>query len=367
MTQSVRTASARPAAANTADGPTAVTPAPVLPRSPWLRSGSVDLGIVYGGGALIAVAFFLASHTGAGLVVGAAIFGMVLDMPHVLSTSVRVLGDRDEFAIHGRRYLVSAAVAVGAVTAADLLDALEQAVIVWAVWQFFHVVKQHMGMAIIYAGKARYGGSRRPLKLVIASAAVAPLLVRARHGLHFGHYEINGNLLPFSDLTVPFPHPPLAVIALAYAVAIGAAVALLVDTRRAARAGKPLPGHVWLGVAFVIVSYNLAYLAVDDLLALIIIATASHSLQYHLINWRRLAGTPPVESPAEGGVNAFIERHPVATFAVAIFVLGALASALETTALFVVSIGLVLQHFYMDRYLWRANLNPRLAGQLGLK
>jgi hypothetical protein len=366
-----------------------LAPSPSLHLEPWnrrakrwLHSAPVDIGLVYGGGAAVAAFFLWAGYTNQGLVVGAALFGMFLDMPHVLTTSVRVMGDKSEFALHGRRYLLSTLLCLVAVSVAAATVGFAPAVVVWAVWQFFHVVKQHMGMTNIYLAKARYRGPRRSFKILIGAVAVAPFLVRAHSGLHFGHYEVSGRTVPFSDQSIPLPQTPLAFAVIAYGVAAVGLLLVVRDATRERSAGHTsVPLIVWFGVAFVAVSYNVAYLLVDDLLALIIIATATHSLQYHLINWRRLVGSPmpapdgPDATDAGGGVAAGgvrrvwerVSTSPVTKPALVALAAGIAFSALETTALYAVSIALVIQHFYMDRYLWRSNQNPALSSRLGLR
>jgi len=115
-------------------------------------------------------------------------------------------------------------------------------------------------------------------------------------------------------------------------------------------------------------SYNLSYLLVSDLFALILIATTTHSLQYHLINWtRNNTRFARTENPDEKKLLlARLSTRKALPLYIGFFAgLGVLAGQLDTI-IFAVPLIFVLHHFYMDGALWKSKSNPELAYDLGI-
>ncbi|MEZ0362436.1 hypothetical protein ACAG26_01845 [Mycobacterium sp. pUA109] len=338
-------------------------------RPGWFVSERVDIVFVFGLGALLsAILFASGSHKGIFLV-GAVGFSLLSDLPHVLTTSARIWLDPRERSRYWAHYLISFAV-VGTVVAVLWGGGwLVPLLAIWAYWQVFHVLKQHFGIINIYAAKNGYQGPRTRIKYALYALCLAPVLYRARHGLRFSDYEVLGHRLPFSNLSVPVPPIPAAVVVGGYACAVvlvGMAVAEQVALRRAGQRGLPAMSVATFVIA--VLSYNLSYLLVSDLFALILIATTTHSLQYHLINWtRNNTRFARTDSPSEKRLLlARLSTRKALPLYVAFFAgLGILAGQLDTI-IFAVPLTFVLHHFYMDGALWKSKGNPELAYDLGI-
>lgn len=355
----------------TATGSLSAADATSTGRRTWFVGPRTDIGLVFGAGSLLSIALFVASSHKTWFLVAAVLFAMLSDYPHVLATSARVWLDPRERDRYGRRYLVSLAIIGAAVTGLMLGHLVVVVVTVWAYWQVLHVLKQHYGILNIYAAKNGYRSSRRLARWVLFTGCLAPFLFRASHGLRFSEYVIFGYRLPFSDLVVPTPPIPEIVIVAGYGAFLVLLVLFTSEQLSLARAGaQRLPGAAIATMASAIVSYNVAYLLVSDLFALILIATTTHSLQYHLINWTRNSTRfERSGDPAERGLLLARLSHPraVPAYAGLFAVLGVLTGQIDTVLLGIIPLTLVFHHFYLDGVIWKGKGNPELAYELGIR
>jgi hypothetical protein len=339
-------------------------------RRGWFVGPRVDIFFVLGVGALLSVGLFVASQHKTWFLVAAVLFAVLSDYPHVLQTTARVWLDPRERARYGRHYLISLLVVAVAVTGLMLGHLVIVLVTVWAYWQVLHVLKQHYGILNIYASKSGYRSSRKLAKYALFAGCLAPVLYRAGVGFQFSEYVIFGYRLPFSNLTVPTPPIPWPLIAVAYLVFAGLLIAFAREQWGLRRAGtQAMPAMALATMVSAIVSYNLSYLLVSDLFALILIATTTHSLQYHLINWTRNSTRfERSTDPAEGRLLlARLSTRKALPLYVGFFaVLGILTGQLDTLLLGIIPLTLVFHHFYLDGVLWKGKDNPELAYELGI-
>lgn len=335
----------------------------------WFVSRRVDIFFVFGLGALLSAVLFAAeSHKGIFLI-GAVAFSLLSDLPHVLTTTARVWLDPRERTRYWRHYVISFAV-VGTVVGVLWFGGwLVPLLAVWAYWQVFHVLKQHFGIMNIYAAKNGYKGPRNRLKYALYAICLAPVIYRASHGLHFSDYEVFGHRLPFSNLSVPVPPIPNVLVVGAYVIALVLVARAVWEQVKLRRAGQtPLPTMAVATLAIATLSYNLSYLLVSDLFALILIATTTHSLQYHLINWtRNNTRFAAAEDPSEKKLllARLSTRKALPLYVACLAGIGILAGQLDTV-IFAVPLMFVLHHFYMDGALWKSKGNPELAHDLGI-
>jgi hypothetical protein len=181
-----------------------------------------------------------------------------------------------------------------------------------------------------------------------------------------------GQRMPFSGRGLPLIFVPRALIGAMYAAfAVLTVLFAREQLARRERRETPLPwvGHLTLALA--IVSYNLSYLFVSDLYALIMIATAVHSLQYHAISWRRNHGRYASQQDSDAQQRPSLlavlsRRENVLGYAAVSVLVGATCASTETLWLGFIPFVIVLHHFYMDGYVWRSSLNPTLAADLGI-
>jgi hypothetical protein len=338
--------------------------------SSYLVGPKIDAAAVLGGGVLISVALYVAWRTDVYFLLAATLFAMLADLPHVLQTSMRVWLDPQERVLHGRRYLISLFLIAAGVIATAVTGRLRVLLMIWIGWQFVHVVKQHYGMLSIYAAKAHYDGKKWLIKYVLLLGCTAPFIYRLRLGMRFSEYVIFGQRMPFSSLSVATPPIPLAVVLIIY-VAFGCFVIAFVreQFRIAAAHQTPLPPIAWATVAIAVLSYNISYLFVSDLYALILIATSVHSLQYHVISWRRNFGR--FSQPKQQGEDKLLlawlsRRETLPLYILLLFTLGAILANGEIILLGVIPTIFVMHHFYMDGFIWKGKLNPELPVDIGV-
>lgn len=339
-------------------------------HSGWFVSPRIDIWFVLGVGAMLSILLFVTTRHRSLFLIAAVLFAVLSDYPHVLQTTARIWLDPRERARYGRHYAVSFGV-VGAVVATLMLGHMATALVtIWAYWQIMHVLKQHYGILNIYAAKNGYKGPRKLAKYLLFTACIAPFVYRAAHGLHFSEYVFFGYRLPFSNLTVPTPPIPAAVVVACYLLVAVLMVMFVQEQRSIKRAGgKILPGMALATMASAIICYNLSYLFVRDLFALILIATTTHSLQYHLISWTRNKtrferSTVPAEHRLI--LARVSQRRALPIYVGALVALGVLTGQLDTVLLGVIPLTLVLHHFYLDGVIWKGKNNPELAYDLGI-
>jgi hypothetical protein len=336
----------------------------------WFVGPRVDIFFVLGLGAVLSAVFFATTQHKGAFLVAAVAFALLSDYPHVAATSARVWLDPRERSRYGRHYLISLAI-VGAVLSTLMFSGLTVAVVaVWAYWQVFHVLKQHFGIINIYASKNGYRSPRKLLKYALFAGCLAPVVYRMAHGLRFSDYVVLGHRLPFSDLEVPTPPVPAAVVVAGFAAAGALLVALVVEQIRIYRSGaRPLPPMAWATFAVAVLSYNLSYILVTDLFALILIATTTHSLQYHLINWKR--NNARFQQAIDRGEQKLLlarlsNRKALPLYVLCFAAIGVLAGQADTVLLGVIPLTFVFHHFYMDGAMWKSKNNPELAYELGI-
>ncbi|WP_030056087.1 hypothetical protein [Streptomyces novaecaesareae] len=329
---------------------------------PWLIGPRADAWFVFGLGGLFSLVLYLCWRAGDGFLVVAAVFAVLVDFPHVLWTSLRVLLDPDERERNGRHYLVSLAVILAAVGGLTVAGRFDVVLTVFVGWQVLHVVKQHIGMVSVYAARAQSRRDRRPAKYLLIAGCSAPVLYRLSEGLHLGHYVIAGRPLPFSDAEVLLPPVPVAVVVLGYALFGVALVRFVVDEVRSA---ERLPGIALATIGVALTFYNLSYVLVSDPYALILIATTFHGFQYHVISWARNRGRF-----AGTGSRLLLARltcpKSVWPLGLALAGVGGALSQGEFVLGGVIPFTIVLHHFYLDGRLWKPAGNPGLARHLAL-
>jgi hypothetical protein len=337
----------------------------------WIVGKRTDLGLVLGGGVAVSLLLLLTSVYGTGFLVVAVAFAMLTDMPHVLQTHVRVLFDPEETRIHARPFYASLGLIAALVVAGAHFGFEWLLVSVWVYWQPYHVLKQHDGLMQIYAGKHGYRGSRTLGRAALFLGCGAPILHKiGSDGYRFGEYSVLGVRMPFSGVEIWTPPVPMALVAAVYAAA-AVALALLVFRQLNARTASdrlPLPSLATLAVA--VCSYNLAYLLVKDLWAMILIATSVHSLQYHMLSWlrnrRRFEGVHAQQTGRARLLAGLSQERNVTAYALFFAVLGAACMATESIGNGVIPLTLVLHHFYLDSIVWKRGRNPGLGRLLGM-
>jgi hypothetical protein len=338
----------------------------------WFIGRTFDLSFIIVGGIMTSLLLYLTYKFGTGFLTVAALFAIVADFPHVLETHVRILFDPEEYRVYRREFWGSLLI-IG--TIVGYFAAIGEAaflVMIWVYWQPLHNFKQHFGVIALYTKKA---GIRAPISLaraVLFLGCAAPILWRiAFRGLHFGNYRIFGLQMPFSGVSIPLvPVPPSAVV-LAY-IFFGLTVALfVVEQARMARLKRALPFSALAILACAVFCYNFAYIFVDDLFAVLLIATAVHPMQYHTLCWmrnnRKFSSMSIREYQGRAKLLAMLsQKRALPFYGAAMIGLGGLCALSESVA-FTIPLVIILHHFYLDGVIWKSQRNPALLKDLGLE
>jgi hypothetical protein len=330
--------------------------------STWLVGARSDIFFILLAGPIISLVLLWGIWHGPAFLIGAALFALLLDIPHLLHTYVVLLSNPAEFTRHQRPFWLGLLVISTLCIGLALADQFLLLVSIWVYWQPYHVCKQHFGVATMYARKSGYDGDTSHIRTLVLAGFAAPLLYRLTHGgFEFGHYVLFGRTLPFSGLKVYTPVLPEWTAWIAYAAFAAATVRFVLKDRRDTQSGRALPRFVWIMLALSLALYNAAYLLIGDLYALILIGTSVHAIQYHLVCVStvksRLAGAQATMAGSTLLTWSHLRvkalgRHPLYWIGT-LFVASSLVLATEFSTLGIVPLILVLHHFYLDGVIWK--------------
>ncbi|WP_248800427.1 hypothetical protein [Pseudomonas sp. MWU13-2105] len=328
----------------------------------WFVSARADTWAILIGGPLISVALLLAILHGPAFLIGALLFALFLDIPHVLHTHVRLLAEPLEYRRHKLRFWTSLGLISALCLGLYAFGAFAWLVAIWVYWQPYHVCKQHFGVAALYARKSGYKHSTTPIRTMVLAGFAAPLLYRISHGgFHFGDYQLFGQALPFANISIPTPPLDPLWSALAYAVFACVTLRFIARQWRQGQRGEALPRFVLVMLAVSLGLYNAAYLLVGDLYALILIGTSIHALQYHLVCTStvqaglRRTREQPVPAGLLGAGHRWVRQmgeRPWIWFA-SLGMASLLVLSLEMPSVGLLPLIVVLHHFYLDGVIWK--------------
>ena len=329
---------------------------------PWFVSARIDTFTVLVAGPLVSVMLMLAVMQGPAFLIGALLFALFLDLPHVLHTHVRLLANPADYRRNRTQFWGSLIVISLVCVGLGLAQQFAWLVAIWVYWQPYHVCKQHFGVATLYARKSGYQGDTNHVLYLMLSGFAAPLLYRMAHGgFQFGNYELFGDKLPFANMVVPTPPVAEWVALVAYAgFALAIANFVWREWRDKRRHGKTLPHFVWVMLAVSLALYNAAYLFVSDLYALILIGTSIHAIQYHLVCVSTVkavlphAQTPPDSSAPLKWLHGVVARISATPRLWMVLIgVGMVVLMTEIPTLGILPLILVLHHFYLDGVIWK--------------
>jgi hypothetical protein len=367
---------------------TGLPPGPsAVPRGPaWILGRTSDLAFLVGG-VLVAWAL-LAAHLflGVAAVTIYVVWILAVDGPHVFATLSRTYLDRGERAARApllRGSLGFFALGPASVALAILLGRRTPYDVFLAfcsVWAYWHVVRQHYGVMMLYKRKA---GDTAPLDDRIDRAFLHVALIAPVVGFALHHRRALGML----GLAAP-PAWAEAATTAAWATFATALAALVVRQAQRVRGGLPVN---WTKLLFVATATSLSVVLFSPPVAARIeyeavfpIVTSFHNVQYLAIVWffhenRRTSGARPLVARH---LWAFLGAGVVFTLAYRVG-LGCLFSAwpgcdagLETVRLPAglvasdVGIGFLwgfaLHHYYLDQRIWHVSRDAALRHDLRL-
>jgi hypothetical protein len=335
----------------------------------WIVSPAYDLGFfVLSASATFALwglyeLLVAAGHApdGSAVLITYLAFSGLLDLPHVFQTFSRTHRDPAEFARRRRLYTVGLPLLVAAGCALHAGGFERELVTVLALYGSWHVIRQHVGLARLYAMlNERPSAFDRALDEAMLVVGMGACVLRNYTDARaFGIEPVP----VYGSLTAPFPMVPIAV---ADAVMVVAGLLLLVFVFRQAqrvRRGEPLnlPKLLLVGTALATHLGIFVFAAVPFLVAEAL-ETAYHDVQY--LGWM---------------AHYQRRRFPAASRAAAKWLgagllYGALAGTLEGVGLadrawawlFAPFAMLTLFHYYIDGKIWRTREAPELRELLGV-
>jgi len=336
--------------------------APTARPAIWLVSARADVLAILVAGPVISLLLLAAAAHGPSFLIGALLFAVFLDLPHVLHTHVRLLANPADYRRNRGQFWGSLAfittLCVGLAAAGQFL----WLVALWVYWQPYHVCKQHFGVATLYARRSGYRRDTQHVLYLMLAGFTAPLLHRmSQGGFRFGDYELFGEKLPFANMLVPTPPVPATLALFAYGLfALAACHFIWREWRDTRTDGAGLPHFVWWMLLVSLALYNAAYLFVSDLYALILIGTSIHAIQYHLVCVSTVktavsqARTPPDSSAIVRYLHAAVARiSGTRWLAFALVGAGLVVLATEIPTLGIIPLIVVLHHFYLDGVIWK--------------
>ena len=363
---------------------------PALLAWPWIINRREDLWWLSGGALAAWLLCALVVGWGANLIVVWFVWVTLIDTPHFFGTYSRTFLQREEWQRRRGLLLGSCGLLLAGPLAILVCAILHRAGVVWYAWPwklfvawflfeaYWHVLRQHYGILALYSRK---NGETAPADRAIDRWAMHLALLAPAAGFLAKNPEARTAF----GLTAL---PAAPVVAATAAVAAGAAVALFGRQIWRWRAGAPLNGPKLIFLLAVLpvqafVSFHPA-VAVAPLLAYSIFVTVHHDFQYQAIVWfwhrnRRLA------SGATGRVTRNLATFLASGLAMAV-VFRLLGCSLEITEgcvpvihtstrqlfgeislrelLTGVFLGFPLQHYLLDRHIWRPSRDAALERDL---
>lgn len=311
----------------------------------WIISRRDDL-LFFSGSAILGYALVLVGFTFGYLPIAVfALYGLLLDGPHIYSTATRAVLDGEERARLKWLWLIGVpSCAIAAYAIISVFGTLSYLfVITLSNW---HISKQHMGFTMIYKNKAREREDHKLDKYFALISLMLPFF------FFVSSFSFGASLLPL------FLIPALAL----------AGYYVWHQTRKSTINRSKL----LLLAAFIPLHWLAWIFAAGDpwsrmRLSIVAVAiSAGHALQYlrlmYFHNKNRYSDRP--------GILGLVSRKYI-YFAAAVMVLSLpvslnLSRVVQTKMLGVFLLGALLFHFVLDTKIWRVRGNPELARALNL-
>jgi len=328
-------------------------------RSPWIVSRAVDLSFVIGSGiaGYIYLLLFTVFHVPMSWLWW--VWSLGFDGTHIFGTASRTFFDREARARHSRLLYGSLLFFFALGPAMVLAGWKGYLYLLVGVWAYYHVVRQHYGLMVLYKVKNR---DLQPLdnfldRLFLGVMTVAPPF----HRFFIHHPDELG--LPGG---LPRLETPLWII-----VAVATAIYGVRQLQRW-HAGDAFDMQKFLLFAAVIPLHWLTF-AFLSWQAAIPTVTIVHNLQYHAIVWfhNRNRYAAAEDRTRHGAIPATVSRSLIAyavigllfsvTYRIPGFALGRVSDLA-----FGFFCGFGLTHYYLDSRIWRVRHDPGLREALQL-
>lgn len=333
-----------------------------IKRESVIISNQGDIYLVFGIGIGFAVLLLGGQGFGYGFMVAAVIFSIFVDLPHVLHTTVRLISDKDEWVRFGGIWSLSLLATFGACVLLVATDNELWIAVVWVYWQPLHVFKQNFGIVKIYGALAKSETLISPLLYSLFFGCLSPMLFRINQsGFVFGTYEVFGHPLPFTGLEIPTADIPLALVAISYSLFFVSVIFTLRTFFSLEQRIRRCSYLMLLTVASFCAMYNLSYVFVEDLYALILIATSIHAAQYHLIvcSYQKRKAMRLLTHHNSNDRRSYLNAYLTSKHLFLLFMCLVLTSLIILSFEFVwsgiIPVAIVLHHFFMDGLIWKSS------------
>jgi hypothetical protein len=324
-------------------------------RPGWIINRREDL-FWFLGSSLLGYVALIAFSAGFSVITAFILWNLLLDGPHVWSTTSRTYLDKDaKQRLSWRLWVLFPLLAIGPMMYG--LGASKVFFFMVITWAQYHVAKQHIGFVMLYKRKTGETNDFAIDKRFLISSLMLPWAIYAASEV---------GLLSF-----PIARFGLVLCLSCYAAFTGFFILHQFQKRSK---GQVLNEPKLLLFALVIPLQWLAFIyAIGRPWGIVIAGIATnigHSFQYLRLTWFHNRNRYEGQTRATIGLAAFVNRSAVLFFSTAVFlhlfVTVVLRMQISGEALISAFAGFNMAHYYLDSIIWRTRTDPELARALRL-
>ena len=324
-------------------------------RPGWIINKREDL-FWFLGSSLLGYVALIAFSAGFSVVSAFILWNLLLDGPHVWSTTSRTYLDKSaRQRLRWRLWVLFPLLAIGPVMYGLGFSKVFFFVVI--TWAQYHIAKQHIGFVMLYKRKTGETSDFAIDKRFLISSLMLPWAIYAASGM---------GLLSFS----------IARFGLVFCLSCYAAFAgfFILHQFQKRSKGKVLNEPKLLLFALIIPLQWIAFIyAIGRPWGILIAGIATnigHSFQYLRLTWFHNRNRYEGQTRATIGLAAFVNRSAVLFFATAVFlhlfVTVVLSMQVSGEALIAAFAGFNMAHYYLDSIIWRTRSDQELARALRL-
>lgn len=323
-----------------------------MTKNNWYYSKNLDLFILFGLSPVVALLLALLMYLKIPDFIGAIIAGVIIDIPHQAQTHLLLLANPKEFAKFKSHYLISAIVIAAFCTFFAVTDNIVIPVNVWSYWLIIHIILQHFGIAALYARKGGYSGDTSDIKYLVLTGSMVPIVYRmATTGITFG--------TPINEIQIVTPPIPIWIPFVMY-IAFGILlIKFIIKEFRAKEESKGYNAIVYYIIAYTLILYNVFFIFESNLILFLLISTALHAFQYHLVAGNKVLSVVNNEDEDCSKIMAWIQgriRKIISnkfSWILAVVLLSLLVFLSNEISSGVIPLTWAMQHFYLDGVIWK--------------
>ncbi|MFN6518397.1 MAG: hypothetical protein RMY29_028465 [Nostoc sp. CreGUA01] len=324
----------------------------VTTRNNWYYSKELDSFILFGLSPIVALFLAFLIYLKVPDFMGAIIAGVIIDIPHQAQTHLLLLANPKEFAKFKSHYFISAILIAAFCTFFAVTGNILIPVTVWAYWLIIHIILQHFGIATLYARKGGYSGDTSDIKYLVLIGSMVPIIYRmATTGITFG--------TPINEIQIVTPAIPIWIPLIMYIVFGILLINFIIKEFRARKESKGYNAIVYSIIAYTLILYNAFFLLESNLILFLLISTALHAIQYHLVAGNRTIAVLNSEDEDYSKIMTFIRggiKRIVSnkfSWSLSVLFLSTLVFLSNEISYGVIPLTWAMQHFYLDGVIWK--------------